>query len=143
MNRLVLASVISIAVVAVTAYFSARVGYREGLADAPGSVESPDAAYIVTILDRLKAGDTAQAVALLETNLDKCLVDRWAYDRRGHRFLAILRPAEITAIPALVGIGAQYRAKNPSTMTSAKATAAIAEVVAKYAPLAPTQRLPN
>jgi hypothetical protein len=137
MKRVAVAVVISVAILTATAYLSARIGYDEGLVDAQGLVTSPEASYTVAILDRIQAGDTASAVMLLETDLDSRLVDRWAYDRRGRRFLSILRSPEIAAIPALIGIGAQHRAKYPSTNANDKTRSAIAEVVKKYGLLAP------
>jgi hypothetical protein len=141
MRRTVILCLTSIVAAGVVAYISAKAGYRSGLADAPGLTKSPDAAYIVTILDRLHAGDASMAATLLESMLDSCLVDRWAYDRRGRRAQSFLRSAEISAIPALVGVGAQYRSKHPSLSTNEKTQGAIAEVVKTYAPLAPG--LPN
>jgi hypothetical protein len=141
MKRTGILCLASIVTVGVVAYISAKAGYRAGLADAPGRTKSPDAAYIVTILDRVHAGDTNMAATLLESMLDSCLVDRWAYDRRGQRAESFLRSTEISAIPALVGVGAQYRSKHPSLNTSEKTQSAIAEVVKTYAPLAPG--LPN
>jgi hypothetical protein len=141
MKRTVILCLSFIVAAGVVAYIGARVGYRAGLADAPGLTKSPDAAYIVTILDRLHAGDANTAATLLESMLDSCLVDRWAYDRRGRRATAFLRSTEISAIPALVGIGAQYRSKHPSSNTSEKTQGAIAEVVRIYAP--PAAGLPN
>jgi hypothetical protein len=143
MKPIAVVVVASVLVLATTSYFSARIGYKAGLADAPGLIKSPDAAYMVAVLDRIEAGDTALAEKMLETQLDTSLIDRWAYDRRGQRFSSILRPAEITAIPELIGIGAQHRALKPSASTSDKTKSAIAEVVAKYAVLAPRQRVPN
>jgi len=137
MKRFVIAGAASIVILAATSYFSARMGYNAGLADAPGVIRSPDAAYLVAVLDRIQSGDSAFAVAMLESHLDGSLIDRWAYDRRGHRFSSILRPAEIEAIPVLIGIGAQHRAKNPTANTSDKTRSAIAEVVKKYEALAP------
>jgi hypothetical protein len=141
MKRTVILCVTSIVAVGAVAYISAKAGYGAGLADAPGLTKSPDAAYIVTILDRVHAGDINMAATLLESMLDSCLIDRWAYDRRGRRAASYLRSAEISAIPALVGIGAQYRSKHPSINTGEKTQGAIAEVVKTYAPLAPG--LPN
>jgi hypothetical protein len=141
MKRAVIFSLTSIVAVGVVAYISAKAGYGAGLADAPGRVKSPDAAYIVTILDRVHAGDTNMAATLLESMLDSCLADRWVYDRRGRRAASFLRSTETSAIPALVGVGAQYRSKHPSPNTSEKTHAAIGEVVKTYAPLAPG--LPN
>jgi hypothetical protein len=143
MKRNVIAGAALVVFLAASSYFSAKIGYSAGLADAPGVTRSPDAAYIVAVLDRIQSGNSAFAVAMLESRLDGCLIDRWVYDRRGHRFWSILRPAEIAAIPALIGVGAQYRAKNPSINASDNTRGAIAEVVAKYAPLAPAQGLPN
>jgi hypothetical protein len=137
MKRIAVAGVISVAILVATAYFSAKIGYEEGLADAPGLLRSPGASYTATVLGRIQAGDTALATTLLETELDSRLVDRWFYDRRGRRFLSILRSPEITAIPALIGVGAQHRARNPSTTSSDKTRNAIAEVVKKYESLAP------
>jgi hypothetical protein len=137
MKRIVIAGAASIVILAATSYFSARMGYNAGLADAPGVIRSPDAAYIVAVVDRIQSGDSAFALAMLESHLDASLIDRWAYDRRGHRFSSILRPAEIAAIPVLIGIGAQHRAKNPTASTSDKTRGAIAEVVKKYEALAP------
>jgi hypothetical protein len=137
MKRIVIAGAVSIVILAATSYFSARMGYKAGLADAPGVITSPDAAYIVAVLDRIQSGDSTFAVAMLESHLDGSLVARWAYDRRGRQFLSILRPSEIEAIPVLIGIGAQHRAKKPTASTSDKTRSAIAEVVKKYEGLAP------
>jgi hypothetical protein len=138
MKRIAIAGVISVVILAATAYISARIGYDEGLVDAAGLMTSPEASYTVIILEQIQAGNTGSAVTLLETDLDSRLVDRWAYDRRGRRFLSILRRPEITAIPALIGVGARHRANYPSTNTNEKTRRAIAEVVEKYAPLAPS-----
>ena len=143
MKRIAIVGVASIAILVATSYLSAKAGYKAGLADAPGLVRSPHAAYLVSVLDRIQAGDTATAVSMLEGSLDECLVDRWAYDRRGHKFWSILRSEEIPAIPELIGMGAQHRALIPSANTRDKTKSAIAEVVAKYEGLAPRQRLPN
>jgi len=78
MKRIVIAGTASILILAATSYFSARMGYNAGLADAPGVIRSPDAAYIVSVLDRIQAGDSALAVAMLESHLDGSLIDRWA-----------------------------------------------------------------
>jgi hypothetical protein len=137
MKRIVIAGAASIVILAAASYLSARMGYNAGLADAPGMIRIPDAAYIVAVLDRIQSGDAVVAVAMLESHLDGCLIDRWAYDRRGHRFSSILRPAEIETIPVLIGIGAQHRVKNPTANTSDKTRNAIAEVVKKYEVLAP------
>jgi hypothetical protein len=137
MQRIAIVGVTAVIILAATAFFSARMGYDAGLADAPGHIKSPEAAYTVSILDRIQAGDTASATALLEADLDSSLMDRWVYDRRGRRLLSFLRPVEIAAIPALIGVGAQHRAKNPSTKDSAKVKSAIEEVVSNYESLAP------
>jgi hypothetical protein len=143
MQRIAIACVTSVAILAATAYFSATMGYNAGLADAPGHIKSPEAAYTVSVLDRIQAGDTASAIALLEADLDSSLVDRWVYDPRGRRPLSFLRPVEIAAIPALIGVGAQHRAKNPSANFSDKVRNVIEEVVKKYESVAPTPGLPN
>jgi hypothetical protein len=143
MKRIAIVVVVAAAIVTATSYVSAKIGYNAGLADAPGVVQSPDAAYIASVLYRLHAGDTAMAVEALETHLDSCLVYRWAYDRRANRFLSILRPTEFPAIPVLIGVVAQYRAKYPSAATDDRVKSAIIEVVNRYESLAPRQVLPN
>ncbi|HWX35641.1 MAG TPA: hypothetical protein VNZ53_50495 [Steroidobacteraceae bacterium] len=78
------ASVASIAALVAVAYLSARIGYGADLADAPGILKGPDASFTVAVLDRIQAGDTPSAVALLQADLDSRLLDRWVYDWRGH-----------------------------------------------------------
>ena len=137
MKRYLMASAGVLILLAACAYVSARAGYNAARFDSMSCSTGSDATYTASILERLRAGDVSQVQAMLETRLDGLLIDRWVYDRRSSRLITLLaRPNEIDVVPSLIGTAAEYRLAHPSTHPNEKVRSKIAEVVAKYQPLA-------
>jgi hypothetical protein len=136
MSRYLILGVSSVGLLAACAYLSGKAGYNAARRDSMSCSVGVNATYLVTTLERLHAGDLAQAESMLEATLDGEFMARWVYDRRSARFVSFLRPVESDTEPALIGTAAQYRASHPSTHPSPKVRADIAEVVAKYQPFA-------
>jgi hypothetical protein len=110
--------------------FGSIYGYMVGLGDAIGRAAPGNAAYSVSILKTLRSGDTAQALSMLETQLDSHLMERWAYDESSHTLSSLLSSEATDA--KLMGFASRYRAQYPAQSDDAEVRAAIAEVVTKY-----------
>jgi hypothetical protein len=105
-------------------------GYMIGFGDAAGQAAPGSAAYSASMLKTLRSGDSAQALSMLESQLDSRLMERWAYDQSSHMLSSLLSSEEIDA--KLMGFAAEYRAQHPTESDDAGVEAAIAEVVTKY-----------
>jgi hypothetical protein len=137
MKRYLLISVGLSVLFATSVYFSARAGYNAAKLDSMQCTPGADSVEFVAILERLHAGDVAQAQSLLESRLDSDFVGRLVYDRRTGRLVSLIaRPTEPDFVPALIGTAAKYRLEHPSSHPSADVRSSISVVVAKYSPLA-------
>jgi hypothetical protein len=130
MKRAAIIVAASIAGLALAGVIGSICGYVTGFGDAAGQAAPGNAAYSASILKTLRSGNDAQALSMLESQLDTNLMERWAYDQSSHLLSSLLSSEANDA--KLMGFAAKYRAQHPTESDDAEVRAAIAEVVTKY-----------
>ena len=112
-----LLTVFILAAIAGISYVSAALGYLMGGPQYAARFASTDAFYTVTVLQKLREGNSEAAIELLESQLDNIIVEHSTFDPNVADWLDLLSPIPDanSASDKLMTIVAKYRVNHPSS----------------------------